>query len=293
MSFSNYKSNLPMGTFITIPRSLFDDDAFPPEPYSRREAYIDLIQKACYEPKKLPYKGCVIELQRGQLAISVRTLAARWGWSKSKVETVLNEFAREERIGRKSDGVMSIISILNYDAFQKPMDTNQDTNQDTNRDKNNNIITQQSNKNKKKSSKEENDAPLVFPFTSERFMRGWNMLCQQPKWKGKTKHALQLNLKDLGKYEEEFAYILMAEAIKNNWQGLVYDNTPARYEKWKQDRQQALAPQNQEYHPPKTASISQFRKWYPREDWETEEEYQKRFKMIIDAQIRDGKTIVD
>lgn len=128
-----------MESFISVPRALFDDDAFPEEPFSRREAFLDLVQRATYKPLTIPVKGGVIDIGRGELIVSIRKLAARWGWSKSKVEKVLDEFVSQQRIGHRTDGVTTVLSITNYDMFQRSVDTDKDANQDADWDKNNNI----------------------------------------------------------------------------------------------------------------------------------------------------------
>lgn len=74
---------------------------------------------------------------------------------------------------------------------------------------------------------------LKYPFESDEFLFWWDTLTQQPKWKKKTAHALQLSLNNLGKYDERFAIILMKESIEKNYQGVVYDSTDARYQRWK------------------------------------------------------------
>lgn len=86
---------------------------------------------------------------------------------------------------------------------------------------------------KKDSKKRTTKSSLSLPYESEKFVSTWNELLQEPKWKGKSVHALSLNLKDLAKYEEGFAIYLMERAIKNGTQGIVYDWTPREYQNWK------------------------------------------------------------
>lgn len=80
-------------------------------------------------------------------------------------------------------------------------------------------------------------APLILPFDSERFRETWEALCEEKEWKKKTQNALRLALKDLGKYEEEFAIELMEKAIKGGWKGVVFADTPDKYLEWKSARQ--------------------------------------------------------
>ena len=99
-----------------------------------------------------------------------------------------------------------------------------------------NIDSQQIHTSKKKKS---SDVPLDLPFSSDRFRDVWEMLCEEKEWKKKTKNALRLALKDLGKYDEEFAIELMEKTIKNGWRGVVFADTDAKYQEWKSAKQHA------------------------------------------------------
>ncbi len=79
----------------------------------------------------------------------------------------------------------------------------------------------------------------ICPFSSEDFMKLWEMLLQQPKWKKKTIGALKMSAKRLKSYQEEFAKILVEDTIANGWQGVVFPSTEERYRKWQASRQVA------------------------------------------------------
>lgn len=86
---------------------------------------------------------------------------------------------------------------------------------------------------KKASRKKITDtSELVFPFTSEAFMKAWNALIQTRKWKKKEPQTLQYNLNKLAEYEEEFAIELISTAIRGDYQGLVFETTAAHYQRW-------------------------------------------------------------
>lgn len=82
---------------------------------------------------------------------------------------------------------------------------------------------------------------LTLPFSSDRFRDTWDDLCSQPKWKKKSFSALEMTLKKLSRYEEDFAILMMEDAIANNWQGVEFAETPKKYEQWKQSRPQTEA----------------------------------------------------
>ena len=128
---------------------------------------------------------------------------------------------------------------------------------------------------KKKSS----DAPLILPFSSDKFREVWEMLCEEKEWKKKTANALRLALKDLSKYDEEFAIELMEKTIKNGWRGVVFPDTDAKYQEWKSARQQAIDNQQargttaSRPRPPQNSQIDEFyRKKREREEQDREEQ---------------------
>ena len=89
---------------------------------------------------------------------------------------------------------------------------------------------------KEKTKQKEKESRLAFPYDSAEFVRTWELLRIQPKWKKKTISALQMSLNKLGKYPEEFAILLMENAIAGGWQGVVFTWTPDDFRKW-QSRQ--------------------------------------------------------
>lgn len=103
--------------FIVLPRKVFNDLSFEGEKFSRREAFIDLVQLASFEPADIPSRCGTIHLEVGELICSVRTLAVRWGWSIGKVSSVLKEFENEHKLIRKIEHSMCIISICSYALF--------------------------------------------------------------------------------------------------------------------------------------------------------------------------------
>jgi len=61
---------------------------------------------------------------------------------------------------------------------------------------------------------------LAFPFESKDFKDVWDILIVQPKWKKKSRDALQQSLKTLEKYSEPIAIGMMQKTIASGWQGL-------------------------------------------------------------------------
>jgi DNA-binding MarR family transcriptional regulator len=95
--------------------------------------------------------------------------------------------------------------------------------------------------NKKTIKSENTPAPLILPFSSDKFRMTWEALCEEKEWKKKTRNALQLTLNKLAKYHEDFAIELMEATIESGkWQRVVFPDTDAKYQEWKSARQQRM-----------------------------------------------------
>lgn len=123
-----------LGVFA-VDRGVFDHPLLSTgEPYSRREAWLWLVSEAAWKPRKVGRAGAVIELERGQLAHSVRFMAGAWGWSKSSVDRFLTRLKTGTMIGTATGTGMIVITICNYDAYQRLGLPDRDSNRDDDRD---------------------------------------------------------------------------------------------------------------------------------------------------------------
>jgi len=77
---------------------------------------------------------------------------------------------------------------------------------------------------------------IKLPFETERFIALWAELIELPKWKKKPPSSLNMTLKKLSRYEENFACDLISRAIEGNYQGVVFADTDVAYERWKKVR---------------------------------------------------------
>lgn len=103
--------------------------------YSRWEAWEDLLLEAHWDedsPKKILIKGKSHEVFYSQVLWSVRFMANRWLWSKSKVSRFIEWLKGEEAITVKMDDQKSgqsvmRITICNYKAYHPERDSKRDT----------------------------------------------------------------------------------------------------------------------------------------------------------------------
>mgnify|MGYP000050198059 FL=1 len=85
--------------YVKVPRSVFESEEWAKKRrFSRFEAMMSLYEQAAYTDGRLMHvRGVDVLLRRGQMVVSIRSLAALWGWSKSSVDRFLKKMRDEKR----------------------------------------------------------------------------------------------------------------------------------------------------------------------------------------------------
>lgn len=112
--------------WIRLHRKLMDSPDWLAEPFTRGQAWVDLLLLANHREGFIRRRGVLVAVERGQVGYSEDALAARWKWSKGKVRRFLSELARLSRVSRKisektvlkKTSVSNLIYIINYDKYQ-------------------------------------------------------------------------------------------------------------------------------------------------------------------------------
>lgn len=114
--------------FFKVDRQIFDHWLWEDKPFSKGQAWIDLIGLANYEDGKTPYQGKVITCKRGTIYRSISYLADRWGWSRDKTRNFLKLLESDNMITLKATTNQTTITLVNYGKFQDMPTTNSSTN---------------------------------------------------------------------------------------------------------------------------------------------------------------------
>lgn len=107
-------------SFYLMHRGWMDNEIFSDEPFTDRLAWAWLIQEASFEPHKIRYKNKMIEVGIGQVPISYRRLVDKWKWGIHRVRNFLGLLESERMISRQTATGFLVISICNYEKYQKP-----------------------------------------------------------------------------------------------------------------------------------------------------------------------------
>lgn len=112
--------------YVKIYRSIQDNPIYLSEPFTKAQAWIDLIMLANYKDAVIFVKGKDIQLKRGQLCWSEAGLSVRWKWGRPRVDKFLSYLQKVGQIVLQKSNLTSCITIINYDRYQGD-DTADDT----------------------------------------------------------------------------------------------------------------------------------------------------------------------
>lgn len=113
--------------WISLYRSIQDHWLWQEKPFSKAQAWLDLLLSANHQEKKIVFDSNLVEVKRGEFITSIRKLCERWGWSNSKVKKFLDTLQMDGMITYKSDTKKTTINIVNYNVYQLSSDTENDT----------------------------------------------------------------------------------------------------------------------------------------------------------------------
>lgn len=99
------------------------------EPFDRARAWIDLLLLANHQDGYFRVRGVRVNIKRGQVGYGVVALAKRWKWSRGKVKRFLDELESDQQICQQKNNVTTLITITNYDAYQKNKPANDTANE--------------------------------------------------------------------------------------------------------------------------------------------------------------------
>lgn len=104
--------------WFSVDRALLSHDLWLSDPFTRGQAWVDLIGLANWGAGYIRVRGARVDLERGQLGHSLRYYAQRWRWSVGKVNRFLNELKTERMVELSQSAVTTVVTITNYDRYQ-------------------------------------------------------------------------------------------------------------------------------------------------------------------------------
>jgi hypothetical protein len=128
----NAEQNKKKG-YIMLWRSMFEHELWHSEPFTRAQAWIDIIANANYRDSVFFVRGNKVEVKRGQLAKPLRWYCDRWNWSRGKVERYFDYLEAGKQIDQHKSHVITVIEVKNYNKYQPNEQTESETDKQTDR----------------------------------------------------------------------------------------------------------------------------------------------------------------
>tara|TARA_Y100000310_G_scaffold213286_1_gene214199 strand:- start:4955 stop:5770 length:816 start_codon:yes stop_codon:yes gene_type:complete len=108
----------PEPDWFLVNRKLIHDSRWLSEPFSRGQAWVDMVGLAQYKDGFIRVRGIRVDILRGQLGYSQLSLSKRWKWSRGKVRRFLEELEERQDVIQQNGHETTIITIVNYDVYQ-------------------------------------------------------------------------------------------------------------------------------------------------------------------------------
>ena len=117
--------------FIKLPRQIIEDTHYFSEPFTRTQAWVDLIILANYQDTTALVRGVKIVVKRGQVCRSITELAKRWKWSRNRVMRFTEGLVDAERLHVQKLPIVNVYTIRDYEEYQGNGATDEATNRST------------------------------------------------------------------------------------------------------------------------------------------------------------------
>ena len=199
--------------YIKLYRQLSEHWLWKDKPFSKAQAWVDILFLVNHAPKKFPLGNELVMVERGSHITSIRKLAGRWGWSNVKVTSFLKLLKDDEMLDFFSDTKKTVLSVANYGIYQGTDNTKKAT-------KRHLPITNQSpihtNKNDKNDKNDKNKNIGEF----EQAILDFKEMRKEIKHPltAKAEEMLMTKLSKMG--DDQIQIAILKESILNCWRGV-------------------------------------------------------------------------
>ena len=153
-----------MEGWIKLHRKIVDNPYYFSEPFTRSQAWVDLIILANHKDNFFYMRGVKVDVKRGQIGMSLENIAKRFRWSRGKAERFISELEKSNQIVRQKTNITTLFSIVNYNEYQSDSKADSNTNSKSNRkaDGHQTVKQTDTNKNEKNDNNEKNEDKIDF-----------------------------------------------------------------------------------------------------------------------------------
>lgn len=149
-----------MTGWISLHRKIQEHWLWEERPFSKGQAWIDILLLVNHEDGKVFMDGELIEVYRGEHITSEPKLAERWGWSRTKVRNFLDLLEKEGMIKNIKEGrKRTRLRVLNYNVYQDNLNNRKTTEE---QEKDNRKTTEEQQKNINNNDNNDNNTICMY-----------------------------------------------------------------------------------------------------------------------------------
>ena len=104
--------------WVKLHRDIMDHWMWEDEPFTKAQAWIDLILLANHKEERFHHRGKIINGERGCVYRSISWLAKRWKWSRDKTRSFLHLLENDGMVTVNSSVNQTAIALVNYGKYQ-------------------------------------------------------------------------------------------------------------------------------------------------------------------------------
>lgn len=146
--------------WISLHRKIQEHWLWEERPFSKGQAWIDILLLVNHEDGKVFMDGELIEVYRGEHITSEPKLAERWGWSRTKVRNFLDLLEKEGMIKNIKEGrKRTRLRVLNYNVYQDNLNNRKTTEE---QEKDNRKTTEEQQKNINNNDNNDNNIVCMY-----------------------------------------------------------------------------------------------------------------------------------
>ncbi len=143
--------------WVSLYRSIQDHWLWQEKPFSKGQAWMDLLLLANHKDNKFLLGNELIKVEKGSFITSQKKLMQRWGWGSEKTRTFLKLLDSDGMIRFEANKKRTTITIVHYDSYQNQNGSNPYNSRDSEECQNENRTSAERQQNDSRTSAETNN----------------------------------------------------------------------------------------------------------------------------------------
>lgn len=113
--------------WIRTDRTIRDSWVWKDKPFSKGQAWMDLLLRVNHERRTTMINGSVIQIEAGSMITSFKQLANDWGWNVKTVRSFIGSLEGDQMVTTERTARWTSLTIVNWAKFQNVGSTERTT----------------------------------------------------------------------------------------------------------------------------------------------------------------------